>query len=89
MARIAPFFRCDSPATARQSAAPGTPGWYPFHNDDRCPIGQELKSTGAWQDYEPTRMEETRPRCPLCIELDRASAPRDGLVGNVATKMAL
>ena len=57
MARISPFFQCDSPATARQSAAPGTPEWYSFHNDDRCPIGQEIKITGAWQGYEPTRTD--------------------------------
>ena len=75
MARISPFFRCDSSATAQPTAALALPECFPFHNDDRCPIGQEIKSTGAWQDYEPTRMEETRARCPVCIELDRSSAP--------------
>ncbi len=50
------------------------PERYPFHDDDECPVGQEVKGSGEWQYYEPKRKEETRPRCLTCAELQQEGA---------------
>jgi hypothetical protein len=49
------------------------PERYPFHDNDQCPEGQEIKKSGEWQYYEPHQITETRPRCPICIALNRKS----------------
>ena len=73
MPKTLPFFRHVQHVTGIMAPAP-EPVRYPFHDDDACEIGQQLKSSGEWQYYEPTRREETRPRCPSCVELGRSPA---------------
>ncbi|TGD77343.1 MULTISPECIES: hypothetical protein [Hymenobacter] len=71
MAKTPPFFQHNQHATGLRSAAPG-PVRYPYHDNDGCPVGQQVKAGGEWQYYEPTRIEETRARCPHCVSLDAA-----------------
>ncbi len=66
-----PFFCTDPPAEAGGSS-PLAATRLPFHDNFECPIGQDVKLNRHWQYYEPKQMAETRPRCPLCIELTRA-----------------
>ena len=68
MATTPPFFRHTAHVTGIMAPAPELKR-YPYHDDDACPIGQELKSTGEWQYYEPAQEEETRERCPTCAGL--------------------
>lgn len=70
MPNTLPFFRHNQHVTGLMAPVP-EPVRYPFHDDDACEIGQQLKSSGEWQYYEPSRREETRPRCPRCVELGR------------------
>ena len=75
MAETLPFFRHVPHLTGIMAPAP-VEVRYPFHDDNLCEIGQQLKSSGEWQYYEPTRREETRVRCLRCQELSRAPANR-------------
>ena len=68
MALTPPFFRHTAHATGIMAQAP-VPERYSYHDDDACPIGQELKNSGEWQYYEPYQEEEARARCPACTEL--------------------
>ncbi|WP_210518841.1 hypothetical protein [Hymenobacter terricola] len=70
MARTLPFFRHTAHVTGLMAPAP-EPERYPFHDNDVCPIGQEVKASGEWQYYEPAQIAETRARCPICAELGR------------------
>ena len=73
MAHTPPFFRHTQHVTGIMAPAP-EPERYPFHDDDACPTGQQVKSSGEWQYYAPQRKEETRARCARCVALSRASA---------------
>ncbi|MGI4832051.1 MAG: hypothetical protein ACRYFK_01160 [Janthinobacterium lividum] len=70
MAFVARFFHLLPPVA---EAAPLTPPPAPFHDNDACAVGQEIKASGEWQLYEPTRVAETRACCPRCTELANAS----------------
>lgn len=70
MARTPPFFRHTQHVTGIMAPAP-EPKRPPYHDDDACPIGLELKSSGEWQYYEPSTVEETRVRCASCAGLAR------------------
>ncbi|MBH8558950.1 hypothetical protein [Hymenobacter negativus] len=70
MAQVPPFFRHVAHATGLMALAP-EPVRYPFHDNDACPIGQEVKASANWQYYEPQSREETRPRCVSCAALSR------------------
>ncbi|MCB2410704.1 hypothetical protein [Hymenobacter lucidus] len=72
MAHTPPFFQHTAHVTGLMAPAPVLER-YPFHDNDECPIGQEVKTSGQWQYYEPTLITETRPRCPTCVQLGRAS----------------
>lgn len=50
------------------------PERYPYHDNDACPVGLDVKASGEWQYYEPKQEEETRPRCFTCAELNEADA---------------
>jgi Pyruvate/2-oxoacid:ferredoxin oxidoreductase delta subunit len=65
--KTTPFFRLLPPGT-KEPASQSTR--LPYHDNDACPVGQEVKSSGQWQAYEPTRMGDTRVRCRLCIQLN-------------------
>lgn len=69
MAKTRPFFRHVQHVTDLRAPTPGTVR-FPYHDNDECPVGQQAKTDGEWQYYEPTRMEETRTRCPQCMALD-------------------
>lgn len=69
--KTSPFFRLSPPATESPAAKPVR---YPYHDDDACPIGQEVKRSGEWHPYEPTRLADTRVRCSQCIELGHSVA---------------
>lgn len=45
--KIPPFFRHTQHVTGLKAAAP-EPECYPYHDNDECPIGQEVKSNGQW-----------------------------------------
>lgn len=68
--RIPPFFRVDPPS-APANPLTAKPERYPYHDESDCPVGQEVQRSGHWQAYEPRLIADTRPRCPLCIELGR------------------
>lgn len=68
--KILPFFQTSQPSTSLIGPAL-KPERYPFHDNDECLVGQEVKQRGQWQHYEPRSIAETRPRCPLCIALNR------------------
>ena len=72
MALTPPFFRHTPHATGLMAPAPA-PERYPFHDDDACPIGQQVKAGGEWQYYAPQRIEETRVRCSRCAALTGTS----------------
>lgn len=63
------FFLHSQHITGIMAPAP-EPKRYPYHDDDSCPVGLELKSSGEWQYYEPSQEEEMRERCPICAESD-------------------
>lgn len=63
---LLPFFRLYSPATDPAAARPVR---YPYHDQEACPVGQEVKRSGQWAYYEPTQIADTRVRCPVCIAL--------------------
>lgn len=63
-----PFYCTDPPAEAVGNPKAAALR-LPFHDNYECPIGQDVKLNHHWQYYEPTQMAETRPRCPICIEL--------------------
>lgn len=69
MAQTTPFFR------HVESTTPGVltpvPERYPYHDNDECPIGQEIKASGEWQYYAPQQVAETRVRCQQCVALSR------------------
>lgn len=69
MTKTLPFFRHIQHVTGLRAPAPGAVR-YPYHDNDECPVGQQVKTDGEWQYYEPTRIDETRARCPQCIALD-------------------
>ncbi|GAB3825909.1 hypothetical protein [Hymenobacter jeollabukensis] len=73
MAFTPPFFRHTPHMTGAKAPAP-EPERYPFHDNDACPVGQEVKRSGEWQYYEPRTVEETRVRCPQCAALSRREA---------------
>lgn len=64
-----PFFRHTQHVTGIMAPAP-EPERFPFHDNDACPEGLAVKSSGEWQYYEPHQIAETRPRCPVCIALN-------------------
>ena len=72
MAFVARFFQL-SPPVAGATPLPLPSAHAPFHDNDACAVGQEIKASGEWQLYEPTRIAETRARCPRCTELANAS----------------
>ena len=65
-----PFFQPSQPGTSPAGPAP-KPKRYPFHDNEECPVGQEVRQRGQWQYYGPRSTAETRPRCLTCIALDR------------------
>lgn len=65
----APFVRQHQPVAGVLSLA-AAPERYPFHDNDECPVGQEVKRSEEWQYYEPTTIDETRPRCTICLGLN-------------------
>lgn len=71
MAHTPPFFRHTQHVTGLMAPAPA-PERYPFHDDDACPIGKQVKRSGEWQYYAPQRREETRARCPSCATLSQS-----------------
>ena len=79
MALTHPFFRHTAHATGIMSPAP-EPVRYPYHDNDQCPVGLEVKASREWQYYEPKGEEETRPRCPTCAELNQPAAGQSALV---------
>lgn len=70
MAHTEPFFHHVAHVTGLMAPAP-EPERYPYHDNDQCPIGQEVKSSGEWQYYQAAPDEE-RARCPICVELNQA-----------------
>ncbi len=68
MAQVSPFFHHVAHVTGLMAPAP-EPERYPFHDNDACPIGQEVKASGDWQYYDPHNREETRSRCATCVAL--------------------
>lgn len=69
MAKTPPFFRHSPHVTGLRAPAPELVR-YPYHDNDECPIGRQVKLQGDWKYYDPTTVEETRARCPQCIELE-------------------
>ncbi|MDB5267502.1 MAG: hypothetical protein JWP58_542 [Hymenobacter sp.] len=74
MAQVPPFFRHVAHVTGLMAPAP-EPERYPFHDNDACLIGQEVKTSGNWHYYEPRSRDETRPRCATCAALSRREHP--------------
>jgi len=72
MARTHPFFRHVTPATGLAAPVP-TPERYPYHDNDQCPEGQQIKKSGEWQ-YYAGHLGEERERCAQCAALDQAAA---------------
>jgi len=70
MAYTEPFFHHVAHVTGFMAPAP-EPERYPYHDNDQCPEGQAVKTSGEWQYYEGHPGEE-RPECPSCAELNRA-----------------
>lgn len=68
--KMPPFFRLAPPATERPAAKPIR---YPYHDDDACPVGQDVRRGGTWAPYAPTQIADTRLRCPVCIALSQAA----------------
>jgi hypothetical protein len=68
--KVPPFFRLPPP-NAESAPLNAKPVRYPYHDDSDCPVGQEVQRSGQWQYYEPRQIAHTRPRCPICIELNR------------------
>ena len=66
--KTAPFFYV--PPAAETAGRPPQPERLPYHDNTDCPAGQQVRQSGHWQPYEPTRMSETRLRCPVCLTLD-------------------
>ncbi|MBD2769418.1 hypothetical protein IC235_16130 [Hymenobacter sp. BT664] len=73
--QIPPFFQHTQHVTGIKSKAP-EPERYPFHDNDECPIGQEIKQSGDWKYYEPHSIAETRARCAVCITLNHQAASK-------------
>lgn len=73
MALTQPFFRHVAHPTGILSPAP-EPERYPFHDNDECPVGNDVKASGEWQYYAPQKKEETRPRCLTCVGLNHPAA---------------
>lgn len=71
MAATSPFFHHVAPPAGALAPVPA-PVRYPFHDNDACPVGQEVKRSGHWQYYAPRTVDETRVRCPECAALSRA-----------------
>lgn len=71
VAAVIPFFRHEPHVTGAFTLPP-VPERYPFHDNDDCPVGQEIKRGDDWQYYEPRTVEETRVRCVRCAALSRA-----------------
>ncbi len=70
MAHTKPFFHHVAHVTGLMAPAP-EPERYPYHDNDQCPEGQTVKSSGEWQYYQAVPGEE-RVRCPICVEFDQA-----------------
>lgn len=68
--KVLPFYCLPLPSTTGATAA-AKPVRYPYHDDSDCPVGQEVQRSGHWQYYEPRQIADTRPRCAICIELNR------------------
>ncbi|NML64426.1 hypothetical protein HHL22_04330 [Hymenobacter sp. RP-2-7] len=69
--RIAPFYY-DPPTAATPPAT--RPPRAPYHDNSDCPEGQRVRASGHWRPYEPTRVADTRVRCPVCLALDKLSS---------------
>ncbi|WP_375418099.1 hypothetical protein [uncultured Hymenobacter sp.] len=74
MAIVKPFYHHTQTVTGIMAAAP-EPERYPYHDDDQCPVGQQVKASDEWQYYrdEPGR---ERDYCPMCAELAAPTAGR-------------
>ena len=70
MANTPPFFRHIGSTTGVPSPVPER---YPYHDNDECPIGLEIKASGEWQYYAPQQVAETRVRCQQCAALSRTA----------------
>jgi hypothetical protein len=68
--KTSPFFRLPPPDMVRDVLSPVS-ARYPYHDDDECCLGQEVKRSGQWQNYEPRQVAETRVRCPICRGLSQ------------------
>lgn len=74
MAKTPPFFRHVAHATGLMAPSPVTER-YPYHDNDACLLGQEIKASGQWQYYAPVQDEEIRECCLACLNLNRRQAP--------------
>lgn len=68
-----PFFRHIPHATGLVSRAP-EPERYPYHDNDVCTLGEQVKRSGHWQYYRPAQPEEARTHCPVCSTLNQANS---------------
>ena len=78
MASVNPFYCHKQVVTGLMAPAPGELR-YPYHDNDDCPVGQEVKAGDDWQYYrdEP---DTRRARCFICNLLANrnSSAPEPG-----------
>lgn len=73
MARTQPFFYHLPHVTGIMAPAP-VPERYPYHDQNDCPPGQKVKTSGNWQYYAPATKTETRVRCAHCAALEAGPA---------------
>ena len=74
MPQTRPFFCHVQHVTGLMAPAPER---YPYHDDDQCPTGQQVKESGDWQ-YYLARPGEERAQCAHCLELRQASPSKPG-----------
>ena len=68
MALTKPFYHHVAHVTGLMASAPEEVR-YPYHDNDQCPTGLEVKASDQWQYYsdEP---DTQRDLCPTCARLD-------------------
>jgi len=77
MAIVKPFYHHVQHVTGIMAPAPEELR-YPYHDNDQCSVGQEVKASDNWQYYsdEP---DTQRDRCFICDLLAAKEAKEAGL----------
>ena len=75
MAHVTPFYQHISPGSRLGDLASPS---YPYHDDDQCAVGQEVKASDQWQYYRDEPADQ-RAHCTICAAL-ASSEPAASLV---------